>query len=59
MGELLLGTGGPPKGSGGVERPNLRSGKVWEAYTKVRKGSGDPPEGLGGVGRTTRRSERG
>ena len=39
------GSGGLPRGSGGVGKPPKRSVKAWEALTEVREGSGGLLEG--------------
>ena len=49
------GSGGTPRGPGGVGRYTQRCRRSQEAHQKVQEGSGVPPVGPGGVGRPTRR----
>ena len=47
------GSGGSPKGLGGVGRTTLRSGRVQEAHMEVREGLEGPPKVPRGIGRPT------
>ena len=49
----------PPRGSGRVLRPFLRSGTCWEALPEVQDGLGDPPGGLGLAREPSRKSRTG
>ena len=53
---VRVGSGGPPRGSGGVGRPTQRTGKGREAHSVVQEGSGGQPGRPGGFGRVTRRA---